>query len=62
MYLLTGEYDWSCTPADTLAAAEKIKGAKVTIMERIGHFPMSEDWQLFFGYCKEYFEEVRQIP
>lgn len=61
VYLLTGEYDWSCTPADTLAAAEKIKGAKVKIMERIGHFPMSEDWPLFFSYCKEYLEEVRKL-
>jgi pimeloyl-ACP methyl ester carboxylesterase len=62
VYLLTGEYDWSCTPADTLAAAQKIKGAKVTIMERIGHFPMSEDWPLFLSYCKPVFAEVSQLP
>jgi pimeloyl-ACP methyl ester carboxylesterase len=62
VYLLTGEYDWSCTPADTLAAAEKIDGAKVTIMKEIGHFPMDENWELFFSYCKPVFEEVRKLP
>lgn len=58
VYLFTGEYDWSCTPADTLAAGEEIRGAKVTIMENIGHFPMSEDWQLFMSYAKPAFEEI----
>lgn len=62
VYLLTGEYDWSCTPADTLAAAEKIAGCKVTIMKEIGHFPMDENWPHFFSYCKPYFEEVRKLP
>jgi pimeloyl-ACP methyl ester carboxylesterase len=42
LYLLTGEYDFSCTPEDTRATAEKILGAKFTIMQEIGHFPMSE--------------------
>ena len=27
-------------------------------MENIGHFPMSEDWQLFMGYAKPAFEEI----
>lgn len=58
VFLFTGEYDWSCTPADTLSAAEQIPGAKVTIMERIGHFPMSEDWDLFMSYAKPAFEEI----
>jgi pimeloyl-ACP methyl ester carboxylesterase len=58
VYLMTGEYDWSCTPADTIAAADKIDGAKVTIMEGLGHFPMSEDWPLFMGYAKPVFEEI----
>jgi pimeloyl-ACP methyl ester carboxylesterase len=62
VYLLTGEYDWSCTPADTIAAGEKIKGAKVTIMKEIGHFPMNENWPLFLKYCKPVFEEVRRLP
>ncbi len=58
VYLMTGEYDWSCTPADTLAAAEKIDGAQVIVMDNIGHFPMSEDWSLFMSYAKPTFEEI----
>lgn len=58
VYLMTGEYDWSCTPADTLAAAEHIDGAEVTIMENIGHFPMSEDWKLFMSYARPVFDEI----
>ncbi|MDO8595546.1 MAG: alpha/beta hydrolase, partial [Sulfuricaulis sp.] len=42
LYLLTGEYDYSCTPEDTLEVARRIKGSQATIMEGLGHFPMSE--------------------
>ncbi len=58
VYLLTGEYDWSCTPKDTLETANEIKGAKVTIMDKIGHFPMAEHWEHFFTYCKPVLEEL----
>ena len=58
VYLMTGEYDWSCRPADTIAAAEHIDGAKVTIMDGLGHFPMSEDWPLFMEYAKPVFDEI----
>lgn len=58
VYLMTGEYDWSCRPDDTLAAAEHIPGAKVTIMEGLGHFPMSEDWNLFMEYAQPVFAEI----
>jgi pimeloyl-ACP methyl ester carboxylesterase len=42
--LLTGSYDYSCTPAMTRAAAAAIPGARLTIMEGMGHFPMIEDY------------------
>src|SRR5690606_32827105 len=45
--LLTGEYDYSCTPDMTLAVADAIKGSRVTIMKGIGHFPMIENYPLF---------------
>ena len=32
LYLLTGEYDFSCSPEDTLRTAQAIPGARVTIM------------------------------
>jgi pimeloyl-ACP methyl ester carboxylesterase len=40
LYLLTGEYDFSCTPEDTKRTAASIPGAGVTIMEQLGHFRM----------------------
>lgn len=52
LYLLTGEYDFSCTPEDTLRTARSIPGAQVTIMERLGHFPMSENPDQFRRYIE----------
>jgi pimeloyl-ACP methyl ester carboxylesterase len=60
LYLLTGEYDYSASPRDTQAAAEKIAGAKVTIMEGLGHFPMSENPEAFLSYLRPVLEEIRQ--
>src|SRR3954447_7419446 len=50
LFLLTGEYDFSCTPADTLRTAASIDGAQVVIMEQLGHFPMSENPAQFRRY------------
>ncbi|UUX49781.1 alpha/beta hydrolase [Nisaea acidiphila] len=43
VYLMTGEYDYSCTPEDTIETAKRIPGAKAIIMKEMGHFPMSEN-------------------
>jgi pimeloyl-ACP methyl ester carboxylesterase len=59
LYLLTGEYDFSCTPADTARTAEKIKGARVTIMKEIGHFPMSEHPEQFRRYILPVLDDIR---
>ena len=59
LYLLTGEYDFSCTPADTERTAAKIKGARVTVMREIGHFPMSENPAQFRRYIAPVLEEIR---
>jgi pimeloyl-ACP methyl ester carboxylesterase len=48
--LLTGEYDYSCTPDMTREVASAIPGARVTIMNGIGHFPMIENYPLFRDY------------
>jgi pimeloyl-ACP methyl ester carboxylesterase len=58
-YLLTGEYDFSCTPEDTERTAAKIKGARVTVMREIGHFPMSENPAQFRRYILPVLEEIR---
>ena len=52
LYFLTGEYDYSCTPDDTRELARQITGSQVTIMEGLGHFPVSEDPQRFLGYLR----------
>ena len=45
--LLTGEYDYSCTPDMTRAVAAAIVGSRLVIMNRMGHFPMVENYPLF---------------
>jgi pimeloyl-ACP methyl ester carboxylesterase len=48
--LLTGEYDYSCTPAMTAAVAEAIPGCRFTVMRGMGHFPMIENYPGFRPY------------
>ena len=48
--LLTGEYDYSCTPAMTEAVAATISGSRYTLMKGMGHFPMIEDYAGFRPY------------
>ena len=45
--LLTGEYDYSCTPAMSEAVAAEIPGSRLTIMKGMGHFPMIENYPAF---------------
>jgi pimeloyl-ACP methyl ester carboxylesterase len=45
--LLTGEYDYSCTPAMTRTVAAAIPGARLTVMPGMGHFPMIENYPAF---------------
>ena len=57
-YFLTGEYDYSCSPEDTQETAAAIRGAKVHIMKKLGHFPMSENPQAFVGELLPVLEEI----
>ncbi|MEO1709280.1 MAG: alpha/beta hydrolase [Pseudomonadota bacterium] len=50
LFLMTGVYDYSCSPDDTRATAAEIAGAEVVIMDGLGHFPMSEDPERFRSY------------
>jgi len=59
LYLLTGEYDFSCTPEDTERTARKIAGAEVTIMRELGHFPMSENPAQFRRYILPVLDRIR---
>jgi len=58
LYLLTGEYDYSCTAEGTREVARRT-GAEAIIMEGLGHFPMSEDPQKFIGYLLPVLETIR---
>jgi len=60
LYMLTGEYDYSCTPEDTMCTASSIPGAKVTIMKDVGHFPMSENPKRFREYILPVLAEIRK--
>jgi pimeloyl-ACP methyl ester carboxylesterase len=59
VYLLTGEYDYSCTPENTRQTGAKIAGAEVTIMKEMGHFPMSENPVAFRRYILPVLEKIR---
>jgi len=60
LYLLTGEYDYSCTPEDTKRTAAAIPGAQAAIMKRLGHFPMSENPDEFRAHLLPVLEEIRE--
>jgi pimeloyl-ACP methyl ester carboxylesterase len=61
VYLLTGEYDYSCTPEDTKAAAAAIgQGTEAVIMEGMGHFPMSEDPEGFLAHLRPVLDRIAQ--
>ena len=56
--LLTGEYDYSCTPEMTRQVAAAIPGSRMTIMKGIGHFPMIENYPLFREYLLAELEAI----
>lgn len=58
LYLLSGEYDYSCSPDDTRDLARRIPGTEATIMEGLGHFPMSEDPARFLAYLRPVLREI----
>src|SRR6202043_3862296 len=62
LFLLSGEYDYSCTPEETLAVAESVPGSEVTIMKGLGHFPMSENPEAFIGHLLPVLDKIRAQP
>ncbi len=58
VYMLTGEYDYSCTPEASRETAARIPGAELQIMERLGHFPMSEDPERFMAYLRPVLDRI----
>jgi len=58
LYLLTGEYDYSCTSEATLDIGRRT-GAEAVIMKGLGHFPMSEEPTRFVSYLLPLLEKIR---
>jgi pimeloyl-ACP methyl ester carboxylesterase len=50
LFMLTGEYDYSCTVEASAATAAKIAGVRFQAMQGIGHFPFAENPKLFAEY------------
>ena len=53
VWLFTGDYDYSATPADTLKVANEIPGSIFTELKGFGHFPMVENPEGLMLYLTE---------
>jgi pimeloyl-ACP methyl ester carboxylesterase len=58
--LLTGEYDYSCTPAMSRAVAAAIPGCRFKVMKGMGHFPMIEDYARFRPFLLRELDHFRR--
>ena len=59
LFMLTGEYDYSCTVEASAATAAKIPGVRFQAMEGIGHFPFAENPALFARYLMPILQELK---
>lgn len=59
LYAVNGEYDYLTDPDDGREVAEGVgEGATAVEMADIGHFPMSENPELFNAYLKEVLDDI----
>lgn len=59
LYAVNGEYDYLTTPDDGRAVADGVgEGATAVEMADIGHFPMSENPELFDAYLREILDDI----
>ena len=56
--MLTGTYDYLTTPDDGRRTADHIKNAQFIEMEDIGHFPMSENHEVFRRYLLQALDRI----
>ncbi len=59
VHILSGEYDHSGTAELGRAAHEAIVGSTFTEMKNVGHFPMSENPEVFMSYLLPVLEAIR---
>jgi pimeloyl-ACP methyl ester carboxylesterase len=62
LFMLTGEYDYSCTAEHSAATAARIPGARFAMMPGIGHFPFAENPPLFAEHLRPILETLRAQP
>ncbi|KAK4954887.1 hypothetical protein LTR10_007079 [Elasticomyces elasticus] len=60
VYMLTGEYDYSCTVEASKETAEKISGAKFEAMEGLGHFPLTENPKQVLPYLMRALDHIER--
>ena len=58
LFMLTGEYDYSCTIEHSAATAAKIPGVRFQPMPGIGHFPFAENPGLFAEFLLPILREL----
>ncbi|OQU96563.1 hypothetical protein CLAIMM_02628 [Cladophialophora immunda] len=61
VYMLTGEYDYSCSPETSRRTADKIQGAVFEEMKGLGHFPFSEDPERFLPYFLRALDHIQAV-
>ena len=59
LFMLTGEYDYSCTAEHSAATAAKVPGVRFQAMPGIGHFPFAENPKMFAEYLMPILDELR---
>jgi pimeloyl-ACP methyl ester carboxylesterase len=58
LHLLSGEYDMSAPPSAAREVAALFPGSTFQEMERLGHFPMSEDPDHFLTYLRPVLDTI----
>ncbi len=59
VYILSGKYDISGTTELAIEAHQAIKGSELSIMENMGHFPMSENPLRFIEYLLPVLDKIK---
>jgi len=60
LWILTGDYDYSCTVEMSKEAADRL-GGKFIKLEGMGHFPMSEKPREFLSYLEPVLNEICRL-
>lgn len=61
VWILSAEYDWTAPPAAGALLADEIKGSHFVTMDGVGHFPMSENPEVFGRVLLPILEEAAAL-